>query len=55
VEGFFWCAGQGGYGIQTAPAMSRTAAALARRESMPVDVLAEGLVAADLSPLRFTS
>ncbi|MFN3547550.1 MAG: NAD(P)/FAD-dependent oxidoreductase [Mesorhizobium sp.] len=27
VEGFFWLAGQGGYGIQTAPAMSRVAAA----------------------------
>jgi D-arginine dehydrogenase len=53
VEGFFWCAGQGGYGIQTAPAMSRTAAALARRENMPVDVVEEGLTAADLSPLRF--
>jgi D-arginine dehydrogenase len=53
VEGFFWCAGQGGYGIQTAPAMSRTAAALARRESVPLDVVEEGLTAADLSPLRF--
>jgi D-arginine dehydrogenase len=53
VEGFFWCAGQGGYGIQTAPAMSRTAAALARRENMPTDVVEEGLTAADLSPLRF--
>ncbi len=27
VEGLFWLAGQGGYGIQTAPAMSRLAAA----------------------------
>jgi D-arginine dehydrogenase len=53
VEGFFWCAGQGGYGIQTAPAMSRTAAALARGESVPLDVVEEGLIAADLSPLRF--
>ncbi|MEA3034298.1 MAG: D-arginine dehydrogenase [Sphingomonadales bacterium] len=26
--GFFWCAGQGGFGIQTAPAASRLAAAL---------------------------
>jgi D-arginine dehydrogenase len=54
VAGFFWCAGQGGYGIQTAPAMSRTAAALARRESVPADVVEEGLVAADLAPSRFT-
>src|SRR5436305_357438 len=26
--GFFWCAGQGGFGIQTAPAASELAAAL---------------------------
>jgi D-arginine dehydrogenase len=53
AEGLFWCAGQGGYGIQTAPAMARIAAALARREAIPADVLAEGLVAEDLSPGRF--
>jgi D-arginine dehydrogenase len=28
AEGFFWLAGQGGYGIQTAPAMARLAAGL---------------------------
>lgn len=28
VEGFFWCAGQGGFGIQTAPAAAKMAAAL---------------------------
>ncbi|MGN6374992.1 MAG: NAD(P)/FAD-dependent oxidoreductase [Sphingomonas sp.] len=28
VPGFFWCAGQGGFGIQTAPAAARLAAAL---------------------------
>jgi len=28
AEGFFWCAGQGGFGIQTAPAASALAAAL---------------------------
>jgi len=27
-QGFFWCVGQGGYGIQTAPAAGRLAAAL---------------------------
>jgi D-arginine dehydrogenase len=53
VEGMFWCAGQGGYGIQTAPAMARTAAALARHENLPADVTAEGLTAKDLSPHRF--
>ena len=28
AEGFFWCAGQGGYGIQTSPALSEVAAAM---------------------------
>lgn len=27
VEGFFWCAGQGGFGIQTAPAIAQLSAA----------------------------
>jgi D-arginine dehydrogenase len=53
VEGLFWCAGQGGYGIQTAPAMARAAAALARQEQLPADVAMEGLAASDLSPHRF--
>lgn len=53
VEDFFWCAGQGGYGIQTAPAMSSVVAALARRERLPANVLSEGLAAQDLSPQRF--
>lgn len=53
VSGFFWCAGQGGYGIQTSPAMARAAAALARKERLPLDVAAEGLADSDLSPGRF--
>jgi D-arginine dehydrogenase len=53
AAGFFWCAGQGGYGIQTAPAMSRAAAALLKNESLPADIGAQGLHAADLSPSRF--
>jgi D-arginine dehydrogenase len=51
--GFFWCVGQGGYGIQTAPAMAQVAAALARHEDLPANVVAEGLSARDLSPGRF--
>jgi D-arginine dehydrogenase len=31
VEGFFWCVGQGGYGIQTAPAAGRLVADLVLR------------------------
>lgn len=35
AEGFFWLAGQGGYGIQTSPALSALAAALVRGEAAP--------------------
>lgn len=52
APGFFWLAGQGGYGVQTAPAAARTAAALARGRSVPADVAAQGVRAADLSPER---
>jgi D-arginine dehydrogenase len=53
APGLFWCAGQGGYGIQTAPALSRLAAALARGEAPPADILAAGLAAERLAPGRF--
>jgi D-arginine dehydrogenase len=33
VPGFFWCAGQGGFGIQTSPAAARLAAAVLLDES----------------------
>jgi D-arginine dehydrogenase len=33
--GFFWCAGQGGFGIQTAPAASALASALLLGEELP--------------------
>jgi D-arginine dehydrogenase len=55
ISGFFWCAGQGGYGIQSAPAMARAAASLARGEPLPGDIAAEGLCPEDLSPARFSS
>jgi D-arginine dehydrogenase len=52
VEGFFWFAAQGGYGIQTAPALSRTGAALLRGEPLPDDIARRGLTSVDLSPAR---
>ncbi|MGL4575913.1 MAG: FAD-dependent oxidoreductase, partial [Burkholderiaceae bacterium] len=52
AKGFFWLAGQGGYGIQTAPAMGRIVAALARGEKMPADLQALGVSAGDLAPDR---
>jgi D-arginine dehydrogenase len=39
VEGFFWCVGQGGMGIQTAPAASLLCASLISGEALP-DALA---------------
>ncbi len=51
--GFFWLAGQGGYGIQTAPALARAAASLLVDGVLPDDLLHLGLVAEDLLPLRF--
>ncbi|HEX5262462.1 MAG TPA: FAD-binding oxidoreductase [Phenylobacterium sp.] len=53
TPGFFWCVGQGGYGIQTAPAMGRATAALATGRTLPADIQHEGLEATSLSPERF--
>ena len=52
VPGFFWLAGQGGYGIQTAPAMGRLAAALLARTGVPADLADRGVDAAALAPGR---
>ena len=52
AEGFFWVAGQGGYGIMTSPALARLAAALTAGDDVPAAMRAFGLSAADLSPAR---
>lgn len=52
APGFFWLVGQGGYGIQTAPALGRLAAALASRNPVPDDVVAAGVDVAALLPQR---
>ena len=52
-DGFFWLIGQGGYGIQSSPALSRLAAALVRGDAPPTDIMDEGLVLAEISPRRF--
>jgi D-arginine dehydrogenase len=53
-SGFFWLAGQGGYGIQTAPAMGMIAAALVLRRELPVPVREKGVEAGALSPARLS-
>ena len=52
APGFFWLVGQGGYGIQTAPALGRLAAVLASRSPVPDDVIAAGVDVAALLPQR---
>lgn len=52
VPGLFWVAAQGGYGIQTSPAMGQASAALVRGEALPEQLSRFGLSAAMLSPSR---
>ncbi len=52
-SGFFWLAGQGGYGIQSAAGAAELAAALWRRAAIPESLLAQGIDLAALQPLRF--
>ncbi|MBA2336889.1 MAG: FAD-binding oxidoreductase [Acidimicrobiia bacterium] len=50
---FVWLVGQGGTGIQTAPAAGRLAAALALDRPIPGDLVDAGIDVAALSPSRF--
>ncbi|HTN48666.1 MAG TPA: FAD-binding oxidoreductase, partial [Burkholderiaceae bacterium] len=52
VPQFFWLAGQGGYGIQTAAAVARTAAALVLDHALPADIEDLGVSRAALAPDR---
>jgi D-arginine dehydrogenase len=52
VPGFFWLVAQGGYGIQTSPALARVVAALIRGGDVPEDLQSLGVRADDLSPAR---
>jgi D-arginine dehydrogenase len=51
-EGFFWLAGQGGYGIQTSAGMGRLSTALALGQPVPADMAALGLTATHVAPDR---
>lgn len=52
APGFFWLAGQGGYGIQTAPALATLAAALVKGEPVPGQIRDAGIEPSALSPAR---
>ena len=51
VPGFFWCAGQGGFGIQTSPAAARLAASVLLGEAP--DQMVAHIDPAVFSPARF--
>jgi D-arginine dehydrogenase len=51
AEGFFWLAGQGGFGLQTSPAMAAVAASLIADAPWPVS----NVGAEELSPGRFAA
>ena len=53
AEGFFWLAGQGGYGILSSPALGNYAAHLLLGEPLPPVYAEQGLSAQTFSPDRF--
>ena len=52
-RGFFWLVGQGGFGIMTAPAAARAAAALVDEHRLPDDITDAGLEMSEVDPARF--
>ena len=53
ADGFFWLAGQGGYGIQTAEGLAQCTTGLIGSGRLPDSLSAAGLDPAALSPARF--
>ncbi len=52
AAGFFWLAGQGGYGIQTAPAVARIASALILGRPIAADITDLGVEPSAMAPDR---
>jgi D-arginine dehydrogenase len=52
APGFFWLAGQGGYGIQTSAGMGQLACALATGNAVPANLARVGVRKEDLAPQR---
>lgn len=55
VEGFFWLTGQGGFGIQTSPALGELAAELLLNGKLSDHFDRRGLTTAQFSPKRFSA
>ena len=51
-DGLFWLAGQGGYGIQSAPGVSALAASLLLGQALPEELVRHGVDPAIVSPRR---
>lgn len=51
--GFYWLAGQGGYGIMMAESLGRTLAELILERTVPQDVEALGITPKAIAPERF--
>ena len=54
AEGFFWLVGQGGYGLQTAPAMAAITEALVARTAWPEGLERLGVTPAVVGPERLS-
>lgn len=52
VEDFFWCVGQGGVGIQTAPAVAQLVAAAVTGQSLPQPLATLGITVNRYAPKR---
>ena len=55
AAGFWWLAGQGGYGIMMAESLGRGLAGLMRKGELPADLRGLGVTPATVSPARFKS
>jgi D-arginine dehydrogenase len=53
APGFFWLAGQGGYGIMMAESLSRSLASLLLEGELPPDISELGVTAEAIGPARF--
>ena len=53
VPGFFWLAGQGGYGIMIAPVLGRITASLIEKGVMPADIESHLSIEQAIAPGRF--
>lgn len=53
APGFFWCAGQGGYGFQTSPALAKIGEILAMGHDWPSELDERGITPALFAPNRF--